>query len=91
MTVYLTNKENNNTMVENPPHYIDGGIETIDILDAKLNEKQFEGYLLGNVFKYICRYGKKGDCFDALQDLEKAQFYLKKIIFILKKKYTKKG
>jgi hypothetical protein len=64
-------------MVNSPPHYTTGGIETIDFIEAKeLN------YHLGNVVKYITRSGHKGD---KLKDLEKAQWYLNREINNLKK------
>ena len=54
--------------VHNPPHYKSGGIEVIDVIEAfKL------GYRLGNVIKYVLRAGRKGD---ALEDLQKAAWYL---------------
>jgi hypothetical protein len=54
--------------VNNPSHYTDGGIETIDFIEAKkLN------YHLGQVVKYVSRAGKKAD---RLVDLRKAQWYL---------------
>ena len=57
-----------NDPVHNPAHYKSGGIEVIDVIEAfKLN------YRLGNVIKYVLRAGRKGD---ALQDLEKAAWYL---------------
>lgn len=60
-------------MVNHPPHYKAGGIETIDFIEAKdLN------YRLGNVVKYVSRAGKKSS--DPVQDLEKAMFYLKREI-----------
>jgi len=55
-------------MVNHPPHYTAGGIETIDFIEAKKL-----GYNLGNVVKYITRSDLKGD---RLKDLEKAQWYL---------------
>lgn len=56
----------------NPQHYQDGGIQTIDFIEAKqLN------FHLGNVVKYISRAGKKGD---RLEDLLKAQWYLQREI-----------
>lgn len=55
------------------PHYTVGGLEVIDILKAKMTAEQFEGFLLGNVFKYLFRYRHKGD---RLDDLLKAQTYL---------------
>ena len=54
--------------VNSPAHYNDGGIETIDFIEAKnLN------YNLGNAVKYISRAGKKGD---RETDLKKALWYL---------------
>ena len=54
--------------VHNPPHYKSGGIEVIDVIEA------FElGFRLANVVKYVLRAGRKGD---ALEDLEKAAWYL---------------
>ena len=64
-------------MVNQPPHYTAGGIETIDFIEAKkLN------YNLGNVIKYITRSDLKGD---KLENLEKAQWYLNREINNLKK------
>jgi hypothetical protein len=63
-------------LVNHPPHYTQGGIETIDFIEAKkLN------YNLGNVVKYITRADHKGS---RLQDLEKAQWYLSREIASLK-------
>ena len=61
-------------MVNSPMHYTDGGIEVIDFIEAKRL-----GYHLGNVVKYICRAGKKGTN-NGLEDLRKAQWYLKRAI-----------
>ena len=64
-----------NDPVNNPPHYKSGGIEVIDVIEA------FElGYRLGNVIKYVLRAGRKGD---ALEDLEKAAWYLDREIYKL--------
>jgi len=60
-----------------PPHYTDGGIETIDYLRAKLTPDEFKGFCKGNALKYISRAGKKGE---AKQDYEKAKWYLDKLI-----------
>lgn len=55
-------------VVNHPPHYKVGGVETIDFIEAKgLN------YHLGNVVKYITRADHKGD---RLENLKKAQWYL---------------
>jgi hypothetical protein len=61
-------------LVNKPPHYKTGGVETIDFIEAKdLN------YRLGNVVKYVVRCGKKVGS-DPVQDLEKARFYLEREI-----------
>ena len=58
--------------VNSPAHYLVGGIETIDFIEAKqLN------YNLGNAVKYIARSGHKDD---RKQDIEKAVWYLKREI-----------
>lgn len=62
----------NNDKIKHPSHYCDGGIETIDFIEAKLGDGHFF-YCLGNVMKYISRAGKKDD---AIEDLKKAQVYL---------------
>jgi hypothetical protein len=54
--------------VNSPAHYLTGGIETIDYIEAKnLN------YNLGNVIKYVSRSDYKGK---KLEDLKKARWYL---------------
>ena len=47
-------------MVNSPPHYTSGGIETIDYIKAKLSDEGYRGYLQGNLLKYASRIGKKG-------------------------------
>ncbi len=59
--------------VNHPTHYKKGGIETIDVLQAKLSPEEFEGFCIGNALKYITRRHYKGK---ARQDLEKAHWYL---------------
>jgi len=59
-------------MVNHPPHYKAGGIETIDFIEAK-----GLGYHLGNVVKYVSRADHKGN---KLEDLKKAQWYLSRAI-----------
>lgn len=60
-------------MVNHPPHYTDGGIETIEYLRAKLTPAEFRGFCKGNALKYLSRAGKKGS---ETEDCEKAQWYL---------------
>jgi hypothetical protein len=64
-------------MVNHPPHYKAGGIETIDFIEAKNL-----GYNLGNVVKYVSRADLKGN---KLEDLQKAKWYLDRAISNLEK------
>lgn len=64
--------------VKSPPHYMDGGIETIDYIEAKLSPEEFVGYCKGNVLKYVSRAGKKFGA-DTWEDLRKAAFYLERL------------
>lgn len=62
--------------VNNPKHYTQGGIETIDYLAAKLTDEEFGGFCRGNVLKYVSR------CLDknGVEDLRKARWYLDRLI-----------
>lgn len=61
-------------IVNNPSHYTSGNIEVIDFIeDKKL------GFCLGNVVKYVARAGKK-DPSKEIEDLKKAEWYLKRRI-----------
>ena len=62
-------------MVNHPPHYNDGGVECIDAIQAAMTKEAFQGYLKGNVIKYLWRYEAKG----GTQDLDKANWYLTKL------------
>jgi len=66
-----------NDMINNPPHYNQGNIQPIDFIEDKNL-----GFNDGNAVKYIARHRHKGT---AIQDLEKAIWYLKREIKRLKK------
>ena len=61
-------------MVNSPPHYTAGGIETIDFIQAKLSPEGYRGYLQGNLLKYASRIGKKGS-----DDAGKAAWYAQRL------------
>lgn len=67
--------------VEKPKHYNVFEKETIctikDLLDNNDNYNGFESYCIGNSLKYIFRAGLKGDYYE---DLEKARYYINKIL-----------
>jgi len=59
-------------MVNHPPHYKVGGIETISFIKAKLSKDEYIGYLRGNVLKYASRLGAKNS---ASEDAGKMAWY----------------
>ena len=63
-------KEDKQDTVNNPAHYTHGGIETIDYIEAKGFDNNWN---LANVIKYVSRAGYK---ISKVEDLKKAQFYL---------------
>ena len=63
--------------VNNPNHYRQSSTETIDIIKSAMTAEEFHGYLKGACMKYMSRYKYKGN---AVQDLEKAEWYLKRLI-----------
>ena len=63
------------SMVDNPPHYNQSGIECIDAIAAATDDG-YEYYLQGNIIKYLWRYRYK----NGTEDLKKAKWYLEKLI-----------
>jgi len=68
-------KENQEDNVNHPPHYNKGGLEAIEYIKQQLGDG-FSDYLEGNVTKYLHRYKYK----NGVEDLKKAEWYLKKLI-----------
>ena len=66
----------NVNMVDSPPHYNSTEIECIEAIAAATSDG-FEYYLQGNIMKYLWRYRYK----NGVEDLEKARWYLNKLIF----------
>lgn len=73
-----TEKKSITDPVKHPAHYTThpSGVECIQIAE-------YMNFCLGNAMKYIWRAGLKGD---AIQDLEKAKWYLEREIARLKPK-----
>ena len=74
-------------LVNHPPHYTVGNIECIDYLKDSMNSVAFIGFLEGNAKKYLHRYNFKGQ---RISDLQKAQYYLAKIIETIKEQESKR-
>jgi len=69
-------------MVDQPAHYLKGGIETIKFIEAKLSFEEYKGYLRGNIIKYTSRIGEKGS---AAEDAGKARWYSNELERVLKR------
>jgi hypothetical protein len=54
-----------------PAHYARFAIEPIDFIEANNI-----GFSAGNIIKYVCRHDAK----DGIKDLQKARYYLDKLI-----------
>lgn len=68
-------------MVNHPTHYANRSYEVIDVMKDTMSPERFKGYLEGCVLKYMMRWDKKGT---PLQDAQKAQWYLNKLIETIK-------
>ena len=62
--------------VNNPAHYGQGKIEAIEYIEDFLTEEEYQGYLRGNIAKYLHRFKYK----NGIEDLKKAQWYLNRLI-----------
>ena len=67
--------------VNHPNHYTYGGLELVDIWEATMSNEALQGLYKGNVMKYLWRYERK----NGLEDLRKAEFYLKRLIKAVEK------
>ena len=68
-----------NDEVNNPKHYTSGNIEALDIIeDATKDLDGLEAFSIGSALKYLIRFDKKND---PIQDLQKAVFYIERVIF----------
>ena len=58
--------------VKNQQHYTKQAVQPIEYMELTMSSEQYEGYLLGNVIKYVSRYRHK----NGLEDLRKAEVYM---------------
>ena len=65
--------------VNSPAHYKQGRIEAIDVIEDVVSfaPEPVAGFLVGNALKYLLRAWHKGN---ASQDLQKAEWYLRRAI-----------
>ncbi|HEY6019154.1 MAG TPA: DUF3310 domain-containing protein [Candidatus Paceibacterota bacterium] len=57
-------------------HYASKSVQPWHAMEAWMTHEQFAGYLRGNAIKYLARCDDKG----GVEDLQKAQHYLAKLI-----------
>ena len=73
--------------VNHPSHYNQGGIECIDAIQAAVtNLAGPEAWLTGSAIKYLWRWRHK----NGLADLQKAKFYLDRLIKLVDNEETKR-
>lgn len=78
----MLSMEKEQDMVNQPPHYTHGGIETIDYMEAKSTPEEFSGHLRLTAIKYLSRAGLKES---TLMDLKKAQWYVNELVTFVEK------
>jgi|TARA_R110001583_G_scaffold140216_1_gene292405 hypothetical protein len=72
-------------VVNNPPHYnIGGDIECVDYIKQVLGVDGFISYCQGNMIKYQHRHRYK---LKPVEDMEKAQWYLNRMLETMKEKH----
>ena len=87
-TLAKEKKEENVDLVNHPPHYKKNKVQAIKVIEAGLGDQGFQDYLLGQVFKYLLRFKHKGK---PIEDLEKAEWYLKRLKKKVKMLYGNKS
>ena len=68
--------ENPNLHQVGGDHYASKAVQPWQAMEAWMTKEAFAGYLHGNCIKYLARYKDK----NGLQDLQKCQHYLSKLI-----------
>lgn len=63
-------------LINKPKHYHQGGIDVIGFAELQFPKEELKGFFRINILKYVTRYDRKGH----MADLEKADFYLKKLM-----------
>lgn len=68
--------------VNHPAHYNSGKLECIDVMLDVFGAHDTVAFCKLNAFKYLFRAGKKADNSER-QDLEKAEWYIKKAVELM--------
>lgn len=63
--------------VDRPAHYVKGGVECIDAVDAAISDLNgSEAHYTASAIQYLWRWKQKG----GVEDLQKASWYLNRLI-----------
>lgn len=71
--------KNSQEDITRPSHYHKGGIDVIDFIKLHFKDRKYtvaEGFFIGNILKYTCRYKEK----NGQDDLVKAKDYLERLM-----------
>jgi hypothetical protein len=63
-------------VINHPSHYHQNGIDVIAFSELQFDKSELKGFYRINVLKYVTRYDRKNN----VEDLNKASFYLNKLI-----------
>ena len=63
--------------VNHPPHYCQGGLESIEVMKAFASKEEFIGHLRLTAIKYLLRLNNKDS---AKENAEKSQWYISKLV-----------
>lgn len=68
----LTSEQLDKGLIDKQEHYTANGIQPIDLMRQNFTPEAFQGFLEGNIIKYILRHRRK----NGVEDLRKAMTYL---------------
>lgn len=73
---YKAEKKQKQDIINKPSHYHKNGIDVIGFSEAQFSKEELKGFCRINAIKYITRFDRK----NGVEDLEKAKFYIDKLI-----------
>lgn len=68
----ITSEPTDTGLIDKQEHYTANGIQPIDLMRKNFTPEAFQGFLEGNIIKYVLRHRRK----NGVEDLRKAMTYL---------------
>lgn len=68
----ITSEPLDKGLIDKQEHYTANGIQPIDLMRQNFTPEAFQGFLEGNILKYVLRHRRK----NGIEDLRKAMTYL---------------